>query len=167
VLTVRPEQPRDRDAIDGLHRLAFGGDAESRLVDQLRGTAAFIPELSLIAEQDALVAGHLLLSRVQIGAAEGLALAPMGVLPGSQRQGIGSALVREGLARARALGHRFVIVLGHPEYYPRFGFTPARARGLDCQWPVPDEAFMALELKPGALGGVRGRVRYAPAFDEL
>lgn len=94
-----------------------------------------------------------------------LALAPMAVRPEFQRRGIGSALVRAGLDSARSLGHRVVIVLGHPRYYPRFGFRPARPLGIDPPFPCRDEVFMALELVPGALVGVRGTVRYPPAFD--
>ena len=94
-----------------------------------------------------------------------LALAPMAVHPEFQSQGIGSRLVREGLERCRNLGHRIVVVVGHPEFYPRFGFTPARAKGLEAPFPVPDEAFMVTELVPGALDGVSGMIVYPAPFE--
>jgi putative acetyltransferase len=172
MFTIRPAAEGDAAAIRTIHLEAFGGPAEADLVDALRSTPQFIPELSLVAataQGEAL--GHLLLTRVEVHGAAGvspaLALAPMGVRPSVQRQAIGSALVREGIHRARSLGHSAIIVLGHPAYYPRFGFVPARARGLDCQWPCPDEAFMVLELASGALEHVRGRVVYADPFQAL
>jgi putative acetyltransferase len=91
----------------------------------------------------------------------------MAVRPALQRRGIGSALVREGLARCRAAGHRIAVVLGHPEYYPRFGFSPGAPRGIRSTWEVPDDVFMVLELVPGALDGVAGIVHYRPEFAEL
>ena len=96
-----------------------------------------------------------------------LALGPIAVRPERQRQGIGAALIRHALEEARRLGYTVVVLIGHPDYYPRFGFGPARARGLECAWPVPDEVFMVRELVPGTLAGVRGTVRYAPAFDAV
>jgi putative acetyltransferase len=94
----------------------------------------------------------------------GLALAPVAVAPSRQGNGIGSALIRRGLEEARALGHTVVIVLGHAGYYPRFGFVPARALGIRAPFPVNDESFMALALRPGGLDGVRGTVQYAAPF---
>jgi putative acetyltransferase len=96
-----------------------------------------------------------------------MGLAPMAVLPARQRQGIGSALVRDGLGRCRELGYEAVVVLGHPGYYPRFGFVPASRFGIGCEYDVPAEVFMALELVPGALRGKPGTIRYHPAFAEL
>jgi putative acetyltransferase len=96
-----------------------------------------------------------------------LALGPLAVRPEWQRQGIGSQLVRTGLERARALGYRAVVLVGHSTYYPRFGFTSARARGLDAPFPVSDEHFMALPLCPGGLDSIRGTVHFAPAFQEV
>ena len=91
----------------------------------------------------------------------------MAVLPDHQKQGIGSAMVRSGLDACRQAGHRIVIVLGHADYYPRFGFTPAGDRGLRPPFPAPDEAFMALALVPAGLDKISGTVRYPPAFDEV
>jgi putative acetyltransferase len=166
--TIRPEAPGDRDPIYHLHREAFGGDAESRLVDALRESPAFIPELSLVALDGVDVVGHILFTRVEVedeGVAHpALALAPMGVLPARQNLGIGSALVRRGLEDARRLGHGVVIVLGDPEYYPRFGFRPAGALGIRSPFEAPPEAFLAMELSPGALSDVHGLVRYPPEF---
>jgi putative acetyltransferase len=171
MLTLRTERPSDVPAVAGIHRLAFGGDAEPSLVNALRGTDAFVPELSIVAEQDGAPVGHLLFTRVTIQAPSGevpaLALAPLAVLPALQRKGVGSALMREGLARARALGHGLVLVLGHPEYYARFGFVRASEHGLRCRWPVPDEVYRVLELRPGALQGVSGEVIYAAPFNAV
>jgi putative acetyltransferase len=159
---IRPEEPRDLDAIRAVHLAAFGQSAEADLVDALRpGT------VSLVAEIDGAVVGHVLFSPVEVGGSPALALAPMGVLPAFQRRGIGSELVRRGLDAGARLGHGVVIVLGHAEYYPRFGFRPARPHGIVPPWDVPDEVFLARELAPGALEKMRGRVVYPPPFDRV
>jgi putative acetyltransferase len=166
-VVIREELPADREAVRQVNRLAFAGDAEAQLVDRLREGG--YTEVSLVAEVDGQIAGHILFSPLAIVGAEhsvsALALAPMAVLPEYQKQGIGSQLVRQGLDACRKRGHRSVIVLGHAEYYPRFGFDPALARPLES--PYAGEHFMALELEPGALAGVAGRVEYAPPFNEL
>ena len=166
--SIRPEAPGDRDPIYHLQCEAFGGEAESRLVDALRESAAFIPELSLVAVESGEIVGHILFTRLTVEdervSHPALALAPMGVLPARQNLGIGSALVRRGLEEARRLGHGVVIVLGHPEYYPRFGFRPAGALGIRSPFEAPPEAFLAMELSPGALSDVHGLVRYPPEF---
>ncbi len=168
---IRQETISDRDAVHEVNRLAFGRDDEASLVEALRRSDAFIPELSLVAEKEGRVVGHILFSRITVEAptrvVTALSLAPMAVLPEFQRQGIGSDLVRDGLERSKAAGHEIVIVLGHPDYYPRFGFSPARAMGVECPFPAPDEAFMAIELVPGALDAVEGTVKYPPEFDEV
>ncbi len=147
---IRPEEPRDRDAIRDVHVRAFGQPNEADLVDALRpGT------VSLVAEIGGVV-GHILFSPITVGGAPAIALAPMAVLPEFQRRGIGSALVRRGLA---ACGDRLVIVLGHPEFYPRFGFVPARPLGIEPPWKVRDEVWMARGP------ATRGRAVYPPAFD--
>jgi putative acetyltransferase len=167
---VRGEQPQDREAIFRVNREAFGRETEARLVDALPRSEAFFPELSLVAVDEGGVVGHILFTRIQIKTASGpvpaLALAPMAVLPGLQRQGIGSALVQRGLEECRRRGEKLVVVLGHPEYYPRFGFVPAGPHGIRAPFPPPPEAFMVLELDPGALEGVSGEVAYPPEFAE-
>lgn len=162
-IQVRPEGQADLGAIHTVNREAFGSVDEADLVDALRanGDAA----VSLVAETDAGVVGHILFSHLPIRAPRrdiaAVALAPMSVLPQWQRRGVGSALVRTGLDRCRDGGFEAVVVLGHPTYYPRFGFSPRLATLL--QAPFSGPAFMALELVPGALTG-GGVVRYPVAF---
>ncbi len=165
---IRAEEPTDRPAIFRVVREAFGRDDEARLVDALRTSDAFIPELSLVALDETAIVGHVLFTRIAIRDGDashpGLALAPVAVAPSHQGKGIGSALIRRGLEEAGARGHGVVIVVGHPEYYPRFGFVPAHARGIRAPFPVNDRSFLALALRPGALDGVRGIVEYAAPF---
>lgn len=165
---VRVEQTEDHDAISEIHRIAFGGEDEARLVEALRESEGFIPELSLVARERRRVIGHVLFSPISIespGADIGaLALAPIGVHPDCQGQGIGSSLIEEGLVKSEQLGYGIVIVIGEPGYYHRFGFEPAGPRGLECPFAAPDEAFMVLELVRGALDDISGIVRYPPEF---
>jgi len=164
-LAVRPESEGDRAAVRAVLTAAFAGPEEADLVDALRGQVA--DWLSLVAEEGGGVVGHILFTPITVPGhprLRALGLAPMAVLPGRQCQGIGSALVRAGLEAARELGFGAVVVLGHPAYYPRFGFRPAHGRGLACVYDAPPEAFLALELVPGALEGVSGTVHYHPAF---
>ncbi len=162
--TTREETVSDQEAIREIHRAAFGSDEEARLVDALRKEGAFVA--SLVAEVDGRVVGHILFTELPIQTADGVvravALAPMGVAPGFQRRGIGAALVRQGLQLCRARGYAAVVVVGHPEYYPRFGFSAKLAERLRAPFSGP--AFMALELVPGALAGIEGAPRYAEAF---
>src|SRR4030042_2066139 len=162
--TIRPETAQDYAAIHEVNALAFGQEVEPRLVEALRPLPEFIPELSLVAVEAGRVVGHILFSPMFIetkdGAVPALALAVLAVRPELQNQGVGSQLVRDGLERCRSLGHRIVVVVGHPNYYPRFGFSPARARGLEAPFPVPDEAFLALGLGAGALNGIAGVVTF-------
>ncbi len=168
--TIRPETAEDYAAIREVNALAFGREVEARLVENLRRLPDFILELSLVAVEGGRVVGHILFSPLVVetkdGSVPALALGTLAVRPESQNQGIGSELVLDGLERCRSLGHRTVVVVGHANYYPRFGFSPARALGLEAPFPVPDEAFLALELVPGALDGVAGMVRYPPPFGE-
>jgi putative acetyltransferase len=162
--TVRAETPDDLEAIREVNRRAFGQEDEARLVDALReGSYA---RSSLVAEEGGRVVGHILFSDLpivtQAGTLHALALAPMAVFPDRQRQGIGSRLVREGLRACSQAGHRIVVVLGHPGYYLRFGFSAQLAERLKAPFSGP--AFMALELVPGALANVTGEVRYPPPF---
>lgn len=162
--SIRPELPGDRAAIHEVNRLAFGQDEEANLVDALRDGG--FARLSLVAEVDGQIVGHILFSEMAIitpsGSISALSLAPMAVRPQWQRRGIGSQLVHRGLEECREAGHRIAIVLGHPAFYPRFGFRPELAAVLES--PFPRDAFMAIELTPGALTGVRGRVAYPPPF---
>jgi len=168
MLTIRPEQPADHEQVFQVIELAFGQPAEARLVEALRRSPAFIPELSLVAVEDERVLGHILFSRIVVRSGstthEALALAPMAVRPARQRAGIGSSLVEQGLADARRLGHAVVIVVGHPEYYPRFGFVRGEPCGIWPPFPVSPGAFMVCELRPHALAGVHGEVEYPPEF---
>ena len=167
---VRPEESGDVADIRRVVTAAFGAPAEAGLVDALRASDAWLPRLSLVAIDDGGVVGHALFTRATIrtdvGALAIVALAPVAVEPARQRQGIGDALVRAGLAEARRSGERIAIVLGHPGYYPRFGFEPAVPLGITCVFAQGEHAgaFMALALRPGALDGVRGVAEYAPAF---
>lgn len=168
---IRAELPDDAPAIFELHLQAFAQDGESRLVDALREDGNINPELSLVAVHGDRIIGHILFCPIAIvsGTVEtaALALAPLGVHQDYQCMGIGAALIEEGLEEARRLGHRIVIVVGHPGYYPRFGFTAASDAQITAPFPCPDEAFMALPLKPGALDGIGGMVRYPVAFDTV
>lgn len=162
---IRDEQLADAAAVWQVNAEAFGREAEARLVEALRRQAQ--PLISLVAEADGAIVGHILFTPVTLAGQPQLrimGLAPMAVLPTQQRQGAGSALVRAGLARCLEQGFDAVVVLGHPAYYPRFGFTPAAARGLRSEYEVPDEAFMVLELRPDALRGASGTLAYHPAF---
>ena len=164
-MNIRPEVPADHEAIWHVNRLAFGQDDEARLVDDLHD-GGYI-RVSLVAEQGGRVIGHILFSDLPIiteaGTINALALAPMAVLPEYQNQGIGSALVRRGLDLCREQGHRIVVVLGHPHFYPRFGFSSKMAAHLSSPFSE-EESFMAMELVAGALAGVAGRVQYPPPF---
>jgi putative acetyltransferase len=165
--SIRPETAADHAAIREVNRLAFGGEGEARLVDSLRDGGH--ARMSLVAEVDGRVVGHILFSTLTITTAQGeieaLSLAPLAVIPSHQRKGIGSSLVREGLRACREAGHRIVIVLGHPEFYPRFGFSAKLAEPLPSSYSGP--AFMAVELVPDALKGIEGEVRYPPPFQDL
>lgn len=169
MITIRPETPADAPAIHRVNELAFGQPGEADLVDALRAEAR--PFLSLVAVREGEVVGHISFSPVTIESEEttsaAMGLAPMAVLPELQRQGIGSALIHQGLEECRRLGQDVVVVVGHPDYYARFGFVPAATLGLRCEYPVPDEVFRVAELRPGALAGRRGLVRYHPAFGRL
>lgn len=172
MFTIRAEQEKDISSIQTVNQLAFGGDNEVKLVDAIRGSQFFIPELSLVAvNDDNEVIGHILFSVIHVeteaGVVPTLGLAPMAVLPEHQNSGVGSTLVREGLKKSTELGYEHVMVLGHPNFYPKFGFVPSRSKGIEPPFPVRDEVFMVLELTPDALRGIQGTVKYPPAFDAV
>lgn len=170
-VAIRREARGDERAIFDLNVRAFPQPDEAKLVDALR--AANAVTVSLVAERDGRIAGHILFSPVRV---EGqgtsfvaLGLAPMAVEPERQRDGIGSLLVRAGLDACRDAGHTVVFVLGHPDYYPRFGFEPAAPRGLFYADTSRDysSAFFVTELARGALADRRGAVHFRPEFDGL
>ena len=158
------EDAAELRAIRAVNEAAFGEAAEADLVDQLRSDGSAL--ISLVAESEASIIGHVLFSRMHINTASrpipAVALAPVAVLPQYQRNGVGGRLITHGLELLRARGERIVIVLGHPAYYPRFGFSTEKAALLEA--PFPREAFLAMELVDGALQGVQGPVLYPPPF---
>jgi putative acetyltransferase len=165
---VRPEEARDRERVSAVVAAAFGRPEEARLVEALRVGDGV--RISLVAEQAGEVVGHVFFSPVTVdGRATPPAsgMAPVSVAPDQQRRGIGGALVRAGLDACRRAGIAAVFVLGHPAYYRRFGFAPAGPRGLRYPMAGSEEAFMALELSPGALDRVHGLVAYDPGFGKL
>ena len=168
MVIIRPERPEDSFQIRHVNELAFGRPAEADLVDKLRRACG--DALSLVAEDDGAIVGHILFTPVVVEGqpALGMGLAPMAVRPGHQRQGIGSQLVRRGLDSLRERGCPFVVVVGHPEYYPRFGFEPASKHGLVSQWEgMTDAVFMVLVLDLHAMAGASGVARYRDEFNEV
>ena len=165
MVEIREEHPDDAAAIRAVNRRAFGQDQEGNIIDALRSNGAAL--LSLVATVNGRVAGHIMYSPLTVGDVVGAALGPMAVLPEYQRQGIGSQLVREGIQRLEKSGCPFVVVVGHADYYPRFGFTPARASGITCECGVPDDAFMVLMLDRVKTGRVSGMARYRPEFSTV
>ncbi|HYH06773.1 MAG TPA: N-acetyltransferase [Thermoanaerobaculia bacterium] len=162
-MRIRPERAGDEAAIFAVNARAFPTDAEARIVDAVRAAGAAL--VSLVAEDDdGRIVGHILFSPVTVAGQTYCGLAPMAVVPEKQRSGIGSRLVEEGIAACRARGERAIFVLGHHEYYPRFGFAPAGARGLHFVSVEYDPHFFVLELEAGALSGVTGNVAYHPAI---
>ncbi|MGI9629233.1 MAG: GNAT family N-acetyltransferase [Longimicrobiales bacterium] len=162
---VRAETESDHEQVRALNLAAFDSAEEADLVDRLRALAD--PLISLVATEGDSVVGHIMFSPVTLGGNRDLlllGLGPMAVMPARQRAGIGSRLVTAGLRECRQLDVCAVIVLGHPTYYPRFGFTRASEFGWQCQFEVPDDVFMALELTPGAAAGSAGTIRYHAAF---
>ena len=170
-MKIRPEQEKDHKAIRELTFRAFQNEEEPDLVEAIRESEFYIPELSIVAESSGRIVGHIMFSRISVigdeEETEVLSLAPMSVEPDMQMKGIGKKLIEKGLAECRRLGHRIVIVIGHPDYYPRFGFRPARESGFEVPFDVPDEAFMVIALDGDALDGQGGMVEFSPPFDGL
>jgi len=166
VLAVRPETPEGIVSIRYVNEQAFGQAEEAEIVDKLRHRAALT--VSLVTVQKDKVVGHIAFSPAMVESEslsfEAVVLAPMAVLPAYQRQDIGGQLVRAGLEECWNLGYEVVVVLGHPTYYPRFGFVPAKPKGIICELEVPEEAFMVVELREGALAGRGGMVKFQPEF---
>jgi putative acetyltransferase len=169
MIVIREEKPEDGAAIRVVNERAFGRSAEADLVDALRRNGKAI--LSLVAEVGEQIVGHILFSLVTVVTGErkfvGVGLAPMAVLPEFQNRGIGSSLVKHGLERCREAGRPFAVVLGHPRYYPRFGFAPASRFEIMSEYDVADENFMAMELREGALQNQAGIAKYQPEFNEV
>jgi putative acetyltransferase len=168
LIIIRRERPEDIKEIHSVNEQAFEDSAEARIVDTLREKCP--DALSLVAEDEGEIVGHIFFSPVEIewsGAViKGMGLAPMAVRPDRQRQGIGSRLARTGLEILKDQEYPYVIVVGHPEFYPKFGFEPASKYHLTCQWEgVPDEAFMIVVNEPSSLLGVKGVARYRDEFD--
>ncbi len=169
-ITVRPETAEDIRAIDVVHISAFGGEAEAQLVSALRESATYNRELSLVAELGGRIVGHVLLTRVPLrkGGAEKnvLALGPMSVVPSQSHRGIGSELINASISLAKDKGYGAIVVLGHPEYYKRFGFVPARDLPVSCNLPAPEDALTVMEIVAGNLTG-GGHVEYPEPFVAL
>jgi putative acetyltransferase len=160
---IRGERPGDEAAIRAVHRRAFGQPSEANIVDALRHSCPH--QLSLVATRDELIVGHILFTPARVETIVGVGLAPLAVLPEAQRQGVGTGLVTAGLADIRDRRCPFVIVLGHPELYSRFGFVPASRFRIACPYDnIPDEAFMILLLDEKQLHGVSGMAHYRPEF---
>lgn len=169
-MIIRTETSADYEGVHQVNVKAFGDrEDEARLVENIRNSAGFIPELSIVAEQDNEIVGHILLSMAVVEDGENtydvIALAPIAVMPKVQKQGIGKALILEGLERCRTLGYHLVFLIGHPEYYPKFGFKPAGQYGFELkQFEVPEDVFMVCELKAGELQKIKGELKYPPTF---
>ncbi len=167
---IRKEEERDYKRVYEVNRLAFQQEDESQLVVNLRKSDNFVPELSLVAEVGNEVVGHILFTRIKIAGEytfDSLILAPMAVIPEFQRKRIGSKLIERSIEKAKELGFDSIIVVGHKDYYPRFGFQRASSWRLNCHFEVPDEAFMVIELIERALGGKGGTIEFPREFMEF
>ncbi|MGE7022592.1 GNAT family N-acetyltransferase [Solibacillus cecembensis] len=175
-ILIRSERTEEYSTTEEVIRKAFldeeySDQKEHLLVNRIRQSDAFIPELSLVAiDQDNEIIGHILLSKITIvngeNIADSLALAPVCVAPEHQKKGIGSQLIQEALKMAKELGYQSVIVLGHKDYYPKFGFKQASSWNIRAPFEVPSEVFMSLELAENSLKNVQGVVHYSDAFSQ-
>ena len=166
--TIRKEKPSDIASIRRVNIKAFGREGEAELVDRLRDRGVLT--VSLVAEEAGEVVGHIAFNPVDVtsesSSFRALTLAPLAVLPAYQNKGIGSQLVSAGLQECRRLGHNVIVVVGHPGFYPRFGFVRASSKGLECEFEAPDDVWMVAELEPDALAGRTGRVTFQPEFKD-
>lgn len=165
LVNIREETAADIEAIREVNRRAFGQDQEGNIVDALRSNGAAL--LSLVAIVDDELVGHIMYSSATVGATTGGALGPMSVLPEFQRQGIGSRLVEAGNQKLKQVGYPFIIVVGHAEYYPRFGFIPASQHNIRCEWDLPDNVFMIYVLDPVKMQTVSGLAKYRHEFSTV
>ena len=171
-ISIRKETSNDYSDVYAINKQAFEEEEEAKLVEILRHSSAFIPELSLVAIIEDNIVGHILFTKIKIiddkgNENESLALAPMAVKSELQKSGIGGKLIKKGLDKARELNFKSVIVLGHDKYYPKFGFEPTTKWKITSPYDVPENVFMGLELVEGGLKNVNGMVKYAKEFDEV
>lgn len=166
MLNIRPETDADLTTVYHVNAQGFGREKEAEFVNHLRDHRGIT--LSLVAEYNGLLVGHALFSPVRIepngSVFNSVALAPLAILPEYQRQGIGSRLVQEGIEKIRFLGHDIIFLVGHPKYYPRFGFVKAKTRGFHCEFDVPDEAWMLLETVNNSYEKLERTVYSRPEF---
>jgi len=166
-IQIRPETAEDIETIRNINTAAFETEAEAGLVDALRDSST--PLISLVAEVDQKIVGHILFSPMTLSGKSTIVkiagLAPMAVMPDYQKRAIGTALVKKGLKQCISIGYQAAVVLGHPEYYPQFGFMPCSRFGIKSEYDVPDEVFMFKELENGALSDCQGVVKYHPLFN--
>lgn len=165
LIEIREERPGDIPAIRDLNERAFEQDQEANIVDALRSNGA--AWLSLVATLNDRVVGHIMYSPAEVGQFTGAGLGPMAVLPEHQRQGVGGKLIEAGNQQLRASGCPFIVVVGHADDYPRFGFRPARPLGITCEWEVPDDVFLLLALDADKMRGVAGMAKYRHEFSTV
>jgi putative acetyltransferase len=164
-IEIREERGEDIAAIRDVNRRAFEQDHEGKIVDALRSNGAAL--LSLVATVDDQVVGHIMYSPITVGEVTGAALGPMAVVPEHQGQGIGSKLVQAGNQKLKDADWPFIIVIGHANFYPRFGFKPAGPLGITCEWEVPEDVFMLLVLDQEKIQGVSGLAKYRHEFSTV
>ncbi|MFX1521000.1 MAG: GNAT family N-acetyltransferase [Promethearchaeota archaeon] len=168
-IRIRQEVKEDYKRVYEINKMAFGQENESKLIEKIRRGPNFVPELSLVAEKDNEIVGHILFSKMKIvgeSEYETLMLAPLAVIPKLQKQGIGGKLIKKGIEKAIELGFDSIIVVGHKDYYPKFGFQKASKWGVQCPFEVPEGAFMAIELTEKALENKAGVVQFPEEFME-
>ncbi len=167
-MIIRNEEAKHYEDVYKINASAFSTEAEARLINELRQVVK--QHISLVAEEDGLIVGHILFTPVSLSGHPELrlmGLGPVAVLPEQQGKGIGSALIRHGLERCQGAGFGACVVLGHKDYYPRFGFIPSIKYNIKCEYDVPPEVFMIAELQPGYLEGASGTIQYHPAFNAV